>query len=212
MDQATTVAALYHCAIRRWTIVWGDPWLAGSVSMLLYGVVGLLLWRVARRTGPGDRRLWQLCAILFFFQVINTHLDLHALPAAIGHCVSRAQGWYETRGQVKLLGLVLIATISLLVLIVAVIAWWRSIRANALLVLGVAIALGLTLIKGTAVAEAERVYHLELGPFRWVDLLEYSGIAIAALAAVLRLRRLRHDGPRRRPPPLRGARGGAAGR
>jgi hypothetical protein len=210
MDQATSAAALYHCAIRRWTLIWGDPLLTGSVSMLLYGVAGLLLLWVARRTGAGDRRLWQVCAILFFLQVVNTHLDLHAVPAAIGHCVSQAQGWYENRGQVKLLGLVLIGILGAVVLIAAAIGSWRSIRGNALLVLGVTVAIGMTLVKGAGLDAAEKMYHVQLGPFRWADLIEYSGIAIAGLAAVLRLRRMRHERPRRRRPQLRGVRGDAA--
>ncbi len=204
------VGALYHCAIRRWTIMWGDPMLTGTVSMLLYGIGGVLLLRVARRTGSSDRRLWQLCAILFFFQVVNTHLDLHALPGAIGHCVSRAQGWYESRGQVRVLGLIVIAAITLVVVAAATIAWWRSLKANALLVLGVTITVAFTLVRGTALDDLERIYHFNVGPFTWGDLIEYAGIAIASLAAVLRLRRLRHTGPRPRQPALRRVRGGAA--
>jgi hypothetical protein len=186
------------CAIGRWTVIWGDPLLTGSVSMLLYGLGGVLLLRVARRSGAGDRRLWVVCAALFFFQVLNTHLDLHALPAAVGHCLAHAQGWYENRGAVKLLGLVLIGAAMMLVLIVATVAWWRSIRANTMLILGVAIALGFTLIKGTAVNVAEEVYNQQVGPFRWADLLEFSGIALAMLAAARRLRSLRRR-PRREP-------------
>jgi hypothetical protein len=179
------------CAIGRWTLIWGDPLLAGSVSMLLYGLAGMLLLRVARRSGTRDRRLWGVCAALFFFQVLNTHLDLHALPTAFGHCLAQAQGWYENRGAVKLLGLVLIGVAMALVLIVAAFAWWRSIRANTMLVAGVAIALGFTLIKGTAVNVAEEVYHRMIGPFRWVDLAEFGGVALAMLAAARRLRSLR---------------------
>ncbi len=165
--------ALYHCIIHRWTVMWGDPWLTGTVTMLLYGIGGLLLLRVARRTDSTDRRLWMLCAFLFFFQVVNTHLDLHAVPGAIGHCVSRAQGWYESRGQVRVLGLIVIATVTLVVVAAATIAWWRSISANALLVLGVAITVAFTLVRGTALDDLEKVYHLTAGPFTWGDLIEY---------------------------------------
>jgi hypothetical protein len=59
-----------------------------------------------------------------------------------------------------------------------------------MLVLGVAIALGFTLIKGTAVNVAEEVYNQRVGPFRWADLLEFSGVALAMLAAGRRLRSL----------------------
>ena len=202
MEQSAYLQQMLGCAVDRWTKVWGDPLLTGSVSMLLYGLAGLLLLRVARRTGARDRRLWFVCAILFFLQVINTHLDLHAFPPAIGHCLARAQGWYGNRGPVKLLAALLIGATVALVLIVAVVAWWRSIRANALLVAGVAIALGFTLVKGTGVNVAEELYNRQVGPFQWADLLEYGGIALAALAAMRRLRRLRRARPARRQPLL----------
>lgn len=192
MEKAAFSVEIFDCAIARWTRIWGDPLLTGSVAMLLYGLAGLLLLRVARRTDAADRRLWCVCAVLFFFQVLNTHLDLHALPAAVGHCLARAQGWYESRGPVKLLGAVLIGATVIAALIVATVAWWRNIRANLLLVAGVAIALGFTLVKGAAVDVAEEIYNRGVGAFRWADLIEYSGVVLAALAASMRLRRLRH--------------------
>ena len=182
---------ILSCAIVRWTHVWGDAMLPSSVAMLLYGFAGLLMLRVTRRTGAGDGKLWAVCAALFFFQVVNTHLDLHALPTAVGHCLARAQGWYGERGAVKLVGLALIGVAVVGVLAGATVVWWRSIRANTLLVLGVAIAFGFTLIKGTAVNAAEAVYNQRVGPFRWADLLEYGGILLAMAAAAGRLRTLR---------------------
>jgi hypothetical protein len=179
------------CAIARWTNVWGDTLLPGSVTMLLYGLAGLLMLQVARRTAAGDRRLWAACAALFFFQVVNTHLDLHAVPTAVGHCLARAQGWYHERGTVKLIGLALIGAAIAVVLAVATVAWWRSIRANTMRVAGVAIAFGFTLIKGTAINAAEAVYNQRLGAFRWADLLEYSGIVLAMAAAARRLHSVR---------------------
>ncbi len=202
MDETALFRDVSSCAIERWTGIWGDPLLTGSVSMLLYGLAGLLLLRIAVRTGAGDGRLWSVCAVLFFFQVVNTHLDLHALPGAFGHCLARAQGWYENRGSVKLLGVVLIGSAIAIALIVATVAWWRSIRTNALLVAGVAIALGFTVIKGAGLNSAEQVYNDMAGPFRLADLIEYSGIVLAALAGWLRLRRFRHPRPRRRQPQL----------
>lgn len=204
MEQAALSPEMVACAMRRWMGIWGDPVFVASISMLLYGLAGLLLLRVARRTDTTDRRLWLVCAMLFFFQTLNVHLDLHALVPAVGHCVAQAQGWYENRGPVKLMGMAAIGAVTALVLVVTAVLWWRSIRANALLVAGVAIALGFTLIKGTAVNPIERVYNQTVGPFRWADLIEYGGILLASLAALGRLRRLRRGRPVRRRPALRG--------
>ncbi len=204
MEQAALSPEMVACAMRRWMRIWGDPVFVASISMLLYGLAGLLLLWVARRTDATDRRLWLVCAMLFFFQTLNVHLDLHALVPAVGHCVAQAQGWYENRGPVKLMGMAAIGAVMALVLVVTAVLWWRSIRANALLVAGVAIALGFTLIKGTAVNPIERVYNQTVGPFRWADLIEYGGILLASLAALGRLRRLRRGRPGPRRPALRG--------
>ena len=197
MEQALSPEIL-ACAVGRWTRIWGDSMVTGTVSMLLYGGAGLLLLGVSRRTGRTDRWLWRACAFLFFLQVLNTHLDLHAFPAAFGNCLARAQGWYQDRGPVKLLGALLIGAAIAVVLIGATVAWWRSVRANALLVAGVAIALGFTLIKGTGLNFAEAVYNNRVGPFRWADLIEYSGILLAAIAGWRRLRLVRQARLQRR--------------
>lgn len=190
LDEAFSPEVL-GCTLERFSLFWGDPLLTGSVSMLLYGVAGMVLLQVSRRTDGFDRRLWRVCAVLFFLQVLNTHLDLHALPGAYGRCLARAQGWYENRGPVKLLGAALIAAAMATVLVVATVAWWRSIRANTLLVAGVAVALGFTLIRGAGVNVAEAVYNQPVGPFRWADLIEYGGVVLAGAAGWRRLRQLR---------------------
>ncbi len=198
MEQSAISPDILACAIDRWTGVWGDPLLRGTVTMLVYGLGGLLLLRVARRTGRGDRQLWRICAVFFFALMVNTHLDLHALPTAFGHCIAHAQGWYDRRGPVKLVAFGLIAAVTLLVLVAATVFWWRSIRANVLLVAGVGLTLGFTLIRGADVNEVETLYQVRIGAFRWADLIDYVGVLLAAVAALIRLRRARPIRPARR--------------
>ena len=190
MEQAFSAEVL-GCALDRWALFWGDPMLPASASMLVYGLGGLLLLRAGQRTDGPDRQLWRVCAALFFLQVANTHVDLHAFPGAYGRCLALAQGWYEHRGPVKMLGAVLVGAAILTALIVAAVAWWRSIRANILLVAGVAVALGCTLVRGAGLDGTEPIYDEAVGPFRWADLIEYGGVGLAAFAAQRRLRHLR---------------------
>jgi hypothetical protein len=185
------MAEIFRCSIERWTGNWGDPLVPGTVTMLAYAAAGPLVWRVSTRIDRSEGQLWRLCAFFFLFQVFNIHLDMHAWPTAFGHCLAHAQGWYGERGAVKLAAAVMIGAATGLVLLVGVIAYWRRIRANALLVAGVGIAAGITLARGVGWSAAEQIYNHRVGPFRWAVLIELSGVAAAALAALLRLRLLR---------------------
>ena len=66
------------------------------------------------------------------------------------------------------------------------IVFYRNIAGNLLLVCGVAIVLGFTLVKGIGYKEAEQLYGVQVGPFRIADFIEFSGIMIAMAAALKR--------------------------
>jgi hypothetical protein len=57
---------------------------------------------------------------------------------------------------------------------------------NLLLVSGVAITLGITIIKGINYHGTEDIIGGAYSPFRWADLIEYSGIVVALLASLKR--------------------------
>lgn len=177
------------CGFEDWKTVFGDPWFSGTVFMLGYGVAAVLMLRVARQITGREALFWRLCAIAFFFQVANTHLDLHAFVVSYGRCLARAQGWYSARHAVQYFVLVgsLVALASVLSLVMIV--FFRSIFGNLLLILGVVLALGTTFVKAVNYHGLEQLYAGHFGQFRGVDLIELAGVAIALLASVLRLRK-----------------------
>jgi hypothetical protein len=69
---------------------------------------------------------------------------------------------------------------------VILIVFYRNIERNLLLVCGVAIIVGFTLIKGIGYKEAEQLYGVRVGPFRIADFIELSGLGIAIAAALKR--------------------------
>lgn len=177
------------CGFEDWKTVFGDPWVSGTVFMLGYGVAAILMLRVARRETGREALFWRLSAWLFLFQVVNTHLDLHAFVVSYGRCLSRAQGWYGIRHDVLYLVLVWSLVALCLVLLVLLAVFFRSILRNLLLILGLVLALGTTFVKAVNYHDLEHLYAGTFGPFRAVDLIELSGVAIALLAGLLRLRR-----------------------
>lgn len=186
MDQLAIYFEALSCGVRRWNQIWGDPFLSGTIFMISYGVLAVLVFRVAQQSAGKERWLWRLCGFLFLFQVLNTHLDLHAFPGAVGHCLARAQGWYEHRAPVKLAFLIGLAACAILISLVILIVFYRNIAGNLLLVCGVVIVLGFTLVKGIGYKEAEQLYEVQAGPFRIADFIEFSGIVIAMAAALKR--------------------------
>ena len=186
MDQLAINFDALSCGVRRWNQIWGDPFLSGTIFMVSYGMAAVLIFRVAQQSPGKERWLWRLCGFLFLFQVLNTHLDLHAFPGAVGRCLAQAQGWYEHRGSVKLAFLIGLAVCAILISLVILIAFYCNIAGNLLLVCGVAIVLGFTLIKGIGYKEAEQLYGVQIGPFRIADFIEFSGIMIAMAAALKR--------------------------
>ena len=144
METETTVLReALACGLRDWGEIWGDPLVSGTIFMLAYGGTGILLLNTARRLSGRVRTLWIFCGILFLFQVLNTHLDLHAFIVTFGRCLSHAQGWYEDRRVVQLAMLAGLVGVVIMLLYLFVSIFQRDLGGNLLLVVGVGIALGM---------------------------------------------------------------------
>jgi hypothetical protein len=189
MDEVMLIGDAFLCGIDDWMDIWGDPLLSGTIFMLSYAVTALLVFRAARNHEGRERWYWRICGFIFFFQVANTPLDLHALVWTTGRCLAHAQGWYENRREIQVLFLVGLALLLASILLLALFVFLRNMLGNALLTAGVSIVVGFTLVKGINYHGFEQFYGADAGPFHVADFIEYSGIAIALLAALLRLRR-----------------------
>jgi len=170
--------------------IWGDPLLSGSVLVLAYAITGVLALRTARGLEGRERALWVICGAVLVFQAFNTPLDLHAFVWTTGRCLAKLQGWYKARAQVQLN--ILIGVIATVGLVLALLGYLfrGKILANAKLVLGVAIAVGFTGVKGISIHGLAALYGRTLGPMKVADWIELSGIALAALAVFQRRRAL----------------------
>ncbi len=186
MGELGTILDAAVCGIGHWTELWGDPLVSGTVFLVAYLSAALLILSGARENTGRERTLWRICGFLFLFQVVNTHLDSHALIFTVGRCLAHAQGWYEDRRLVQTIAVIGLAIVLGLILLVVAIRFFHSILRNLVLVLGVSTALGFTVLKGINLHGLEAYYAGQYGPFRGADLIELSGIAIAALAALIR--------------------------
>ena len=191
MNDFIVIKDAFVCGFDAWMDIWGDPWLSGSIFMISYGVTALLIFKAAGPVAARERLYWRLCGSLFLFQVVNTNLDLHALIWTTGRCLSHAQGWHDQRKEVQLAVLIGLAIIVALILLVVFIAFFRNIFRNILLTLGVTIAISFTMVKGISYHDLADFYGRPAGPFYVADFIEYSGIMLAFIAALLRLDQIR---------------------
>lgn len=191
MNELVIIRDAFICGIEDWKEIWGDPLLSGTIFIVSYGLTALLIFRAAQKSIGQERRYWRLCGSLFFFQVLNTNLDLHAMIWTIGRCLSHAQGWYENRRVIQFLFLVGLILLVGTVLILVFIMFLKNIFRNIFLTLGVSIALGFTIVKGVSHHTLADFYGRIAGPFSVGDYIEYSGIVIALLATQNRLRQIR---------------------
>jgi hypothetical protein len=181
------------CGVAGWMKIWGEPFLSGTVFVASYAVVAVLILKVARQTSGRELCLWRVCGFALVFQALNTNLDLHAFPGTFGRCLAYAQGWYENRQQVQIAFLSILGISVILLLLIASIYFYQNISSNILLISGVAIALGITIIKGITYHGAEQIYDGDFGQFRGADLIEFSGILIALAAALMRSFRIKRN-------------------
>ena len=186
MEWVALYADAFQCGVADWWKIWGDPLLSGSIFVASYVLVAALILTVALPVSGRERWLWRLCGLFFLLQAVNTPLDLHAFPGTFGRCLAHAQGWYENRARVQVAFLSGLAICASLLLIQALIFFYRNMLNNLLLIAGVAITLGITLTKGINYHGTEDILGGGYGPFRWADLIEYSGVIIALLATLQR--------------------------
>ncbi len=194
------------CGAQDWSEIWGDPLITGSVAMISYLVTGLLVFWTAKQLLGRERILWMICAGLLIFQVMNTPLDLHAFVWTTGRCLAHIQGWYNERRAIQIILAAGVLIVAGLLFLAGLIFFRKSLKSSFVLLTGVGLALGLTVIKGISFHDFARTLNIAVGPFRIADLIELLGVAIAALAVPLR----RRQGQRKLSGFRRWLRGGAS--
>ena len=185
MDDFDTIWRSIRCGVDDWSAFAGDPMLSGTIFMVGYGVTAWMMFRAVRFERGRERIFWRLCGLLFVFQVANTHLDLHGLVWTTGRCLAKAQGWYEQRREVQVFLLAWLAMVAGVILLAVLVTFLRNILGNLLLTLGVVTAVGFTVVKGINYHGLDQIYGGWVGPFRVADFIEFSGVVLAFLAALV---------------------------
>ena len=179
----------FQCGVEAWSGFWGDPLFSGSLMMATYALAAVLVGRVALRVHGVERAAWGLAALLLGFQVLNTPLDLHGLLWATGRCLAHIQGWYADRHAYQRELLLMLALAGCVLLLISLLVLWRDLLANGLLVIGLGLSLGMTLVKGINYHHLEALYAAAIGPLRVPDVIELAGVACVLCAVLLKRHR-----------------------
>lgn len=176
------------CGFETWSGFWGDPWLSGTLMMATYAMAVLLVWRITRHLVGAERAVWMLATVLLVFQVFNTPLDLHGLVWASGRCLAHIQGWHAERYAFQSNLLVILAGAGGSLFLLGCLLLRRDLPAGALLLLGLSLSVGMTLVKGINYHRLETLYTRLIGPLWLSDLIELAGVLCIFLAVRLKRR------------------------
>lgn len=182
---------ILRCGVDRWTSVWGDPLVTGLIIMGLFLVAAALCAGATVRSTGREKLFWAFAAAAALVFAANVHLDLHVLPKSIGHCMARAQGWYDQREVARAFFVACVAISTAALMLTVVWIFWWQLTANIIVTLGFALTGGVQAAKGFGRHGWDRLYDVPFGPFRLPDLPDMIGAALVIIGAALALRRLR---------------------
>lgn len=183
--------------IYGWTPGIGDPTPAGWLTVMFYGLAALLCLRASRVERRGQL-FWQGMAFIMAILALNKQLDLQSLFTAVGRHVAMTEHWYGQRHKVQMLfigGLAALAAVTVLLLAVITRTAGRGARLASV---------GITLLLFFIVTRAASFHHIDLfiksrvWGVHWNVILEMTGIALVAYAALLAGTGRARSGKRRR--------------
>ena len=170
---------LWPCFTESWSPTIGDPSVMGWVTVAAYGLTALLTARLAfGRGGRPERLFWILLCLLLVALTINKQLDLQSALTAFARCLSKVQGWYESRRYVQTGFILGLLAASLVFLIALILTMRRSLRRTWAAVLGVVLLTGFVAIRAVGFHHFDILIKSDISGFRINWLLELGGIGL----------------------------------
>lgn len=184
--------------IGTWTPGIGDPTPGGWLTVFLYGLTAVTVWRLTRRVPMGSTRherherwFWKLLFILLVALGLNKQLDLQSAFTEVGRILAVQQDWYADRHQVQeafiagiaVLGVTAMAATLYLVLKAPAPTLWA--------VVGAASLLAFVLARAASFHHIDQSLGTEVVGLRLNWLLEAGGLLVILTSAAWRQRGLR---------------------
>jgi len=183
--------ALTQCTFVSWQPKIGDPNFTGWLTVVFYLLTFGLCVAVTRFPGATRRAVrvfWLPLCFLMLFLAINKQLDLQSLATASARCLAKLQGWYNDRAAFQL---AVIAGLGLAALMVGLYFFWmlrRDLRRNYLALLGLIVVLAFVMIRAVGFHYFDVLIGLKVGPVHMNTILEFSGLVLISLNAIMLLK------------------------
>lgn len=180
--------------IGNWSPGIGDPTFGGWLTVLLYAVAAVAVWRalkldaVAHDRQHHERWVWRALLVGLVVLGINKQLDLQSALTEFGRITAYRQGWYENRAQIQqafiagmaILGLTLLAALTCL-------AWGTHPAALSALA-GGCVLLVFVVIRVASFHQVDQLLHAVLAGFRFNWIMEMGALVWISMSAWQRAR------------------------
>ena len=175
----------------------GDPTVGGWVTVVLYFLVSLRAWQVARGAfkfttdsiAARERALWFIFAIALALLGINKQLDLQSLMTDIARASALEHGWYQNRRDVQRLFIVAVF-FSALVAATSLLFYFRKVLfKHGLAIIGFCFLLAFIFIRATSFHASDILIHSRLAGLKINWLLECGGLLLILVNEWLLLKR-----------------------
>ncbi len=190
------MAAIQTFAALEWHFGIGDPDVFGWVTFAGYFVAAYLCWRVARscvragRSGKysGSHRFWYAAVVCLVVLGINKQLDLHVLITEIARNIAKADGWYQQRQNLQHNVLFLGLVFGLVVAVYLAHLIRRAPKRQGMALAGLIFMFGFVILRSLSLHHVDIVLSETFSGVTVKFLLEFGGIAIVGISAVINLR------------------------
>jgi len=188
------MAGVADCALGHWGAARDAVPVAAWAGAAVCLAIAALARHVARQaafpaaTRALEQAVWRVVGAGLIALALDRAADLTGLLTAAGRCLSQAQGWYEDRRGVQSRVLVALLVALTVAGILVLAALRRTRRGTRVAAAGLALALGVTLVRAIGYHPVDALFGTRIGALRLSWLMGLSGLALICLAAVAALR------------------------
>ena len=175
-----------------WSPGIGDPTIVGWLTVLLYLVASFLCGRATRRLSAGrapssrEINIWRCLFVVLLALGINKQLDLQSALTEAGRILAHSHGWYDRRGGVQLILVVLVSLLCLGSIIAFISYAWQTHSATQLALLGTILVLCFVALRTASFHYIDRITSERFLGVRWNWILETTGLIVIIAASLLR--------------------------
>ena len=197
-----------YCTPFPWTPTIGDPTFIGWFTVVAYAIATVLSAIVFARSDRlfkyhyyadlvirKQRLFWLVLTLVLAFLCVNKQLDLQSLFTAVGRCVAKSQGWYDTRRKIQVEFIIAIGVGGLLAVVLLSLYFRRILKDAWLAIVGFCVLVSFVVIRAASFHHVDMFLGAKFLGAKMNWILELSGIFFICIACLVLLYRYRSSRP-----------------